>query len=202
VSTFEYDFGPLQAPQAPTAPEDAGDLVAAALSEAERIRETARAEGFALGHAEARAALAPATAALEAVTEEARQHAEQTAERLEDDAVTLAFAIAEQILAAQVEADRTLVLDAVRGALRGLVERAHVTVLVHPDDLELVRGAGDELRATLGGIDRWEVQAERRVAPGGALVRHKDGQIDATHTAKLARARDVVREQLVGPHAP
>lgn len=199
MSTFEYPFDLLQPPPPPVVPADAGTLVAEARAEADAIREAARAEGFALGRQAAQEALAPALAALAEAEQQVREAALAAAEELEADAVELAFAVAEKVLAAHVGVHHALVLDAVHGALRGLVERDQVTVLVHPDDLELVRAAGDELRARLGGIERWDVQAERRVARGGAVVRHAHGLIDASHAAKLARARDIVHEQLLGP---
>jgi flagellar biosynthesis/type III secretory pathway protein FliH len=93
-----------------------------------------------------------------------------------------------------------LVVEAVRGALRGLVERERVTLLVHPDDLETVRAAADELRGSLGGIEHCEVQAERRVSRGGAVVRTPDGDVDARVEIKLKRAREVV-EAALGPAA-
>lgn len=192
----DFDFAPLL-PVAPPLPSvDAGDLLAAAHAEAASIREQARTEGFDAGQREARAAVTPALAALEQAALQARAQAATAAERLEAEAVELAFAVAEKIIGAHVAVDHELVLESVRGALRGLLEREQVTVLVHPDDLELVLEAGDELRATLGGIERWEVQAERRVARGGAIVRHPDGQIDACLDVKLERAREVVQEHM------
>ena len=104
--------------------------------------------------------------------------------------------LAEKILGAAVAVDPELVVEAVRGALRGLVERERVTVLVHPDDLELVRGAMGGLVATLGGIEHCEVQAERRVGRGGAVVRTPDGDVDARVETKLERAREVVEAAL------
>jgi flagellar biosynthesis/type III secretory pathway protein FliH len=89
-----------------------------------------------------------------------------------------------------------LVVEAVRGALRGIVERERVTVLVHPEDLEMVGDAMDGLRASLGGIEHCEVQAERRVSRGGAIVRTPDGDVDARVETKLVRAREVVEAAL------
>ena len=71
-----------------------------------------------------------------------------------------------------------------------------MTVLVHPEDLELVREAMDEMRATLGGIEHCEVQAERRVSRGGAIVRTQDGDVDARVETKLQRAREVIAHAL------
>ena len=87
-------------------------------------------------------------------------------------------------------------VETVRGALRGIVERERITVLVNPDDLELVRDAMDELRASLGGIEHCEVQAERRVGRGGCVVRTPDGDVDARIETKLERAREVVEAAL------
>ena len=98
---------------------------------------------------------------------------------------------------ASVAAQPELVVEVVRGALRGIIERARVTVLVNPDDLELVRDAAIGLQAALGGIEHLEVQAERRVGRGGAVVRHPEGEVDASLETKLERARELVEAQLV-----
>jgi flagellar biosynthesis/type III secretory pathway protein FliH len=116
--------------------------------------------------------------------------------RLEEQAVDLAFQLAEKILAGSIAVQPQLVVEAVRGALRGLVERERITVLVHPEDLDVVREAMTGLQATLGGIEHCEVQAERRVSRGGAVVRTPEGDIDARIETKLERAREVVEHAL------
>jgi flagellar assembly protein FliH len=69
-------------------------------------------------------------------------------------------------------------------------------VLVHPDDLDVVRAAADGLAAELGGIEHCEVQAERRLARGGAVVRTDEGQVDASIETQLTRARELVEAEL------
>jgi flagellar assembly protein FliH len=115
---------------------------------------------------------------------------------VEADAVDLALRIAEQAVGAAIAADPELVVEAVRGALRRLVERDRVLILVNPDDLELVRDHVGRLVGELGGIEHCEVQAERRVRPGGAIVRTSEGEVDATLETKLARAREVLEHEL------
>jgi flagellar assembly protein FliH len=115
---------------------------------------------------------------------------------VEADAVDLALRIAEQAVGAAIAADPELVVEAVRGALRRLVERDRVLILVNPDDLELVRDHASRLVGELGGIEHCEVQAERRVRPGGAIVRTSEGEVDATLETKLARAREVLEHEL------
>ena len=92
--------------------------------------------------------------------------------------------------------DPEKVVEAVTGALRGIVERDRVTVLVNPDDLEIVREAMDGLRASLGGIDHCDVEAERRVGRGGCIVRTPVGDVDARVETKLERAGEVVAAAL------
>ncbi|MGH2949738.1 MAG: FliH/SctL family protein, partial [Solirubrobacteraceae bacterium] len=152
--------------------------------------------GLREGREEALAALAPATAALEQAVDAMRAEQFVRAELLESHAVDLALFLAERVLGGALAVEPARVVEAVRGALRGIVERERVTVLVHPEDLELVRDAMDGMRAGLGGIEHCEVQAERRVSRGGAVVRTPDGDVDARVETKLQRAREVIEATL------
>jgi flagellar assembly protein FliH len=84
----------------------------------------------------------------------------------------------------------------VRGALRCFIERERVQVLVNPDDLGIVRASMDEIAGELGGIEHVEVQEERRIGRGGAIVRTATAQVDAGIDTKLERAREVVAAEL------
>ena len=202
MTSAEFSFEALEAPvEAPAAGSHAeADAVMAALAQAESdadsLRAQAREQGLREGREEALAALTPALEALAQAAEavEADQHAR--AERLEAHAVDLALFLAEKILGGAIAVQPDQVIEAVRGALRGIVERERITVLVHPEDLELVRDAMDDVRASLGGIEHCEVQAERRVSRGGAVVRTPDGDVDARVETKLQRAREVVEAAL------
>jgi flagellar assembly protein FliH len=203
MDAVDFDFQALEPPPATVAPvaaADDADAVMAAMAHAKAetaaLREAAHAEGFAAGHAEALAALEPALTALEQAAAAVQDERVAAAERLERHAVDLALMLAEKVLAGAIAVEPERVVESVRGALRGLVERERITVLVHPDDLELVREAMDGLRATLGGIEHCEVQAERRVSRGGCVVRTPDGDIDARVETKLQRAREVVEQAL------
>ena len=188
-----FDFAHFEPPVAADAPVDP---LAAAQAELEAVRARAAADGYEAGRAEALAALAPALAALDAAAVELQAQAAGLSGRLEREAVELAMALAERVVAGALAAEPERVVEAVTGALRGVTDRGRITVLVNPDDLEIIRDAATDLRATLGGIEHLEVQAERRVARGGAIVRHPEGDVDATVAAKLERAREVVEEAL------
>jgi flagellar biosynthesis/type III secretory pathway protein FliH len=170
--------------------------LARAEAEADLIRAKAREEGFAAGRAEGLAAVAPAAAALDAALAALREEQAAAAARHERSAVGLALLLAEKVAGGAIAVEPERVLEAIRGALRGIVERERITVLVNPDDLELVMAAMDDVRASLGGIAHCEVQAERRIGRGGALVRTPDGDVDASLETKLARAFEVVEAAL------
>jgi len=184
--------------------EDLLAVVAAARAEADQIREQARAEGLAQGRAEGEAAaradadalLQPALHALAAASDALAAERAEVADRVEHQAVELALELASKVVAGAIDAQPERVLDVVRGALRCLVERERVQVLVHPDDLAIVRAAMDGIRGELGGIEHVEVQEERRLGRGGAIVRTPDAEVDADLRTKLDRARDAVAAEL------
>jgi flagellar assembly protein FliH len=185
-----FELAPLEAvivPERP-APGSAPSLDA--------VREQAFEEGFAAGIAHAQSQLDGPASALAAAADQLQALRTDAAASVEADAVDLALRIAEQAVGAAITADPELVVEAVRGALRRLVERDRVLILVNPDDLELVRDHVGRLVGELGGIEHCEVQAERRVRPGGAIVRTSEGEVDATLETKLARAREVLEHEL------
>ncbi|HST56914.1 MAG TPA: FliH/SctL family protein [Solirubrobacteraceae bacterium] len=187
----------------PSAPPPLGTpqrLLADAAAQAEQLREQARAEGYAEGLRQGRADGAHQTEsagrALADVLTEILRVRDQTAAMVERDAVELALALAAKILAGTLEAQPERVVDVVRGALRRVSERRRITVLVDPSDLETVNAAIGELQAQAGGIELCEVQADRRVGAGGAIVRTAEGEVDASVKAQLERAREVLLAEL------
>jgi flagellar assembly protein FliH len=210
MTSAEFSFEALEAPAVNTsvarAPSGSGpDVVMAALAQAEAeaaaLRAAAREEGLREGREEALVALTPALEALTQAAEAVQASQFARADRLEAHAVDLALFLAEKVLGGALAVEPERVVESVRGALRGIVERERVTVLVHPDDLEMVRGALDDIRASLGGIEHCEVQAERRVSRGGAIVRTPEGDVDTRVETKLQRAREVVEAALSSPTA-
>lgn len=193
-----YAFEQLEAP--PLALHEPEDPLAAARAAADEIREEARAAGHAEGmmaaQAEAESRLRPALQALSEAVAEVERVRDEAAAAVERDAIELAVELAEKIVAGAIEVEPERIVAVVRGALRRLVERRRVTILVNPDDLDLVREATDGFLTGLGGIEHCEVQSERRVLRGGAIVRTEEGQIDATVETQLERARELIALEL------
>src|SRR4051794_14628303 len=201
-----FDFAQLEGspqrrpPSVPDAAARARAIVAAAEEEAERIRSEAAqqgyCEGFEAGRAEARVELEPALRSLSEAIEGVRAHEAEAAAAVEREAVARAVDIAEKVVAGAVAVEPERVLDVVRGALRALVERERLVIQVNPADLALVNEAIAEIAGSLGGIEHVDVQEERRVARGGAVVRTTVGEVDARVATKLERAREAVEAQL------
>jgi flagellar assembly protein FliH len=195
-----YAFAQLDAPANGGA--DIADVLSAAWAEAEQIRARARAGGEAEGRsaglaaagADVEAALAALTQALQGVD----QAREQLIAELHRDAAELALSLAEQILAGVLSVEPERVVDVARNALRHLSDRRHVTLVVNPDDLEVMGAAVASVQAQLGGIEHLAVQADRRIGRGGAIARTEEGEIDASLTAQLSRAREIVVAALSG----
>jgi flagellar biosynthesis/type III secretory pathway protein FliH len=59
-----------------------------------------------------------------------------------------------------------------------------------------MRSSVADVAGSLGGIEHLEVQEERRVGRGGAIVRTALGEVDARIETKLERVRAVVEQEL------
>ena len=201
MSSAAFQFEPLEADPILDAPPavraaQAADVIARAHAEAGAIREAAQHDGFQAGFdaglAHAHAQMQTATAALAEAHAALGAERERAAEACEVHAVELALLLAEKTLGAALEARPEHVVDVVRGGLRRLLERDRVIVLVNPDDMELVRDAVAGLQDELGGIGELEVQAERRVSRGGAIVRTQTAEVDGRLETQLERAREAL----------
>ncbi|MBJ7470337.1 MAG: hypothetical protein JHD16_03510 [Solirubrobacteraceae bacterium] len=154
------------------------------------------AEGMAQAQAEVQAQFATALAAVQAAAVEMVAKRDALCDAVEPAAISLALAGAEQVVSAALDIKPELIEKTARGALRRLIERDHVIMLVNPDDLDHMRSVSHDLVEQLGGIESLEVQAERRVTPGSVIVQTPKGDVDARLDTRLAQLGDVVREAL------
>jgi flagellar biosynthesis/type III secretory pathway protein FliH len=187
-----FEFGSLEAPAhlivETGTPEERLRAIAA------ETRRRAREEGYSEGLAEARAQTASAIDALAAAEQGIRSREEEFLRAAERSAVELAIAIAEKIVGGTVAARPEAVLDVVGGALLRTASRHRLAIEVNPDDLELVAESAEGLAAKLGGVQRLDVVAERRIERGGCIVRTEEGEIDARIGSQLERVAELLAE--------
>lgn len=193
-----YAFEQLGEPE-PLDPDGPVQLLAKARTQAQEMREQARREGYERGLLEGRAeGLAEAERAGQALTTALAGVLDlpaQLAPALERDAVELALALAERVFGGALQVRSELLLEPLRGALRTIGERRRVTVAVNPGELEVVRDALEELRGQ-AGIELCELRSDPLVAPGGAVVRGEEGEVDASVATQLQRAGEALRAEL------
>jgi flagellar assembly protein FliH len=174
-------------------PRPAAEQLAAAEAEREVELAAARAAGYEEGLSAGRAQVSAAASALADATRSMDEARAASAAEIEPVAVGLALKIAAKVLGGELEARPELVLDVVRGALRRLTEPLPATLLVNSEDAELVRGAIADFGVEHGG--ELSVREDRRIEPGGCVVRTQAGEIDAQIAAQLERAAKVVVRQ-------
>jgi flagellar assembly protein FliH len=195
-----YTFRQLEAPAGSVG--DVADVLSAAYADADQIRQQARAtgeaEGRAAGMAAARDEMEPALQAMAGAVAALEVVREDLIAQLENDAVTLALQLAEQIVAGAIEVAPERVIEIAGVALRRIRDRRHVTLVVNPSDLDHISHSVAALRAELGGIEQLNVQSDRRVGRGGVLARTDEGEVDASIETQLARVKEIVAAELGG----
>jgi len=169
----------------------AAERAAALQAEAQHLGHQ---EGLERGMAEARLRVARSLEAVAAAERAMADMYDRYVAEAEAAAVDLAFQIAEKVIGTTIATDREAVLGVVSGALLRTTDRDHLVLEVNPGDFELVRDSASELAARLGGINRMEVVSERRVEPGGCVVRTEAGEIDARVSSQLERVRQLLAE--------
>jgi flagellar assembly protein FliH len=189
-----------------------GDVYAEELA---RLREHARQEGYAAGHAEGSGAAAAvvaeaeraaearlaevqarwerrmvsATAALGAAVTQLEQATLPVAEDVRDSVITIVLTLVEDLLCRELALADTPVVDAVRRALTLCPADAPTVVRLHPDDLAEVP---DDALATLP--DTLTVVADASIERAGAVAECGPQRIDAQLGAALERVQAVLAQ--------
>jgi flagellar assembly protein FliH len=174
-------------------PRPVEERLAAAEAEREAELGAARDEGYAEGLAAGRAEVSAAAHALARGAAELDAARAEAAAEVEPRAAELALRIAEKVLAGELSARPELVLDVVRGALRRLTEPLPASLLVNPEDAELVRASITDFSSEHGSELR--VREDRRIERGGCVVQTRAGELDAQISAQLERAAKVVTKE-------
>ncbi|MCA9522966.1 MAG: hypothetical protein KC609_18450 [Myxococcales bacterium] len=157
---------------------DADQLLERARVEAEDVRRRAQEEGYEAGYREGQ------SAGLAAIVERCCA----TPREANDDAlvIELALALARQIVQREIELDPHVVRDLVGEHLASLQQRQGLTVVVHPDDLALIR----EYLATREPLVA--VESDDRISRGGCRLEAPDVLIDATLETRFELLRDAL----------
>ncbi len=114
------------------------------------------------------------------------------AKEIADMSARLAFQLAEKIVRSRMECDPDILIRALETTLFKVDGNKTVIVNVNPDQVELLENQTKLIQRL--GID--QVVADRRVDPGGCLVRTEKKQWDATIKGQLEYLNELVEEMV------
>ncbi|HEY5288080.1 MAG TPA: FliH/SctL family protein [Solirubrobacteraceae bacterium] len=203
-TAVSYAFEQLE-PSEPSPRDAPARALAQAQLEAEEIREQTRSEGYAdgrnAGYKDGATEIALAAQALGEAMEGIESLRVELVQAIEHDAIQLGMQLAEKILGGVRQLPSERILESVQGGLRRVTDRRKIAVLVNPAEFEAVNSAIAGLAGPGSGVEQCEIQPDERVAPGGAIVRTTEGEVDAGVETQLERAREVVEASLAAERA-
>lgn len=118
-----------------------------------------------------------------------RQTLPKVIKEAEESLIQLAHAAVEKIVA-ETPVSVELVEAVVREALAQLDHEANIVVMLHPQDLELLRKINAPLLLEQVGGQPLRFQAAQDITRGGCLLQTNFGVVDARRESKLERLRN------------
>lgn len=166
---------------------------AAAAEDAEaelaRLRETARAEGYAEGLAAGRVEGEQACGRMKQLVESFSSTLDNLDFRLADMVLELSLDVARQVVAGELAAHPERILDVVNLALKQMAESSReARLLLNPDDAALVRPHLDQVLDK----NRLRIVEDVRIVRGGCLIETPQGDLDATLPARWRQVVQVL----------
>ena len=175
--------------------QQAEQILHNAKAEAAQIAANARAEGRQAALAEAQQSLgatldqqlATLLPALQQAVQDIRHSKSGWLAHWESQTITLATAIAEQIIRREVATTPEITLDLIRDALELAIGSGSVTIHLNPQDFEALRDRAESIARQLGKLGTTDIVPDQEVSPGGCRVVTEFGVIDQTFEAQLDR---------------
>lgn len=154
-----------------------------------RLREAARAEGYAEGVAAGRVEGELACGRMKQLVESFSTTLDNFDFRLADMVLELALDVARQVVAGELTARPERILDVVNLALKEMAETSReARLLLNPDDATLVRPHLDQVLDK----NRLRIVEDVRIARGGCLIETAQGDLDATLPARWRQVVQVL----------
>jgi len=158
-------------------------------AECARLREAARAEGYAEGVAAARQEMEQSCGRMKQLAESFGNTLDNLDFRLADMVLALALDVARQVVAGELAARPERILDVVNLALKQMAETSReARLLLNPKDAVLVR---PHLEQVLDK-NRLRIVEDVRIVRGGCLIETSQGDLDGTLPARWRQVVQVL----------
>jgi len=152
--------------------------------ERERTRREAFDEGYAAGYDQGITAAIAEVQRLEAVARNAGTAFTEFEEKLAPQLLSLATAIARQIVRREIAIDKQIVLPVMREAFEQLTgSETGKQLFLNPADVELVRAHLSED----AGTSPWRIVEDPRIESGGCRIATRESDVDATMETRWRR---------------
>jgi flagellar assembly protein FliH len=125
--------------------------------------------------------------ALDAAVTQIEDSKQQWLQHWETALIKLSTSIAAHIIRCELKTEPELSLEWIREALRLAAGSAEVSVHLHPNDLETLRGEVDRLAALFCPLAKGQIVADPSITAGGCRVETQFGAIDVQLETQLAR---------------
>ncbi len=112
----------------------------------------------------------------------------------EKDLLKLSFLIAKRIIGQEIATNPQIIGQSIRSAMKFLVDKHHIRILINPEDMEEVRKILPEIaRLARGG--KFQVVEDRAVDRGGCLLETGFGRVNATLDDQLEMLEKEIDEE-------
>lgn len=185
-----------------TVREQAHQLLADAKIEADKLRQQATSNGLEQGQQRAAAdaqriaedlaqkQVADAFQNVHHLTQELERATEAWLRQWQHETVPLAIAIAEKLIARQIDTDPEILLNWIRETVRLAQASSQYRLHLHPQAIANLQPALDQLLNELNRNRPVHLVEDESLDPRGVVLETNDGQIDMQLTSQLERLRE------------
>jgi flagellar assembly protein FliH len=199
--------------------QQADQLLAAAQTEAEQLKASAKAEGLAEGQRqgraqgleagkkagqqqaldEYRAELQNAVSALSSAATNIDTHRAHLEAQGLHEVVRLALSVARRVSKRQAIIDAEVLAANLSEAMRLVIDASNIRIAIHPSQRKLLDEALPKLAISLPSLQHAQVIEDGEIAPGGCRVFTRNGLVDADLDVQLDR---IAADLLPIPESP
>jgi len=114
-------------------------------------------------------------------------------EETEQDILQLVFAVAEKVLAQEVQQNKAVVVSVLKEAIRGITARDGMKVHLNPQDFQNITKIKEDLQTEMEGINDILFEADPGIKPGGVIIETLFGEVDARLDQQLQEIKSGLR---------
>jgi len=188
--------------------QQAEQIITKAALKSDDMQRKAQDDGFKQGYqvgfdegrqatvAECKETLDGAVSKAQALLITADQEGKAYVQAAEQAILTLAFAIADKVLARELEKNQEAVLPLVRVALDKVRDQEKITIFVSSQDYDIVLQAKRELQIVVGREQGLVVSADNTLLPGSCVIDTSNGTVDARIDTQLEMLKKALQDAI------